>query len=334
MRAEIPKTNTLEQQVFNIHNENDFTSIALEVYEFQFSLNPVYQSYCKAIGKTPGQVSSIDQIPFLPVGFFKTHRVTTTSFDPETVFKSSGTAGPFTSSHYIKSTSLYRESFIRCFELFYGKPENLCILGLLPSYLDQGQSSLIYMVDHLIHRSGHQKSGFYLDDLKSLSQTLEKLEAEGQKTLLIGVTYALLDFASAYSFPLRNTIVMETGGMKGRRREMVKKEMYAQLKQSFGLQEIHGEYGMTELLSQAYGKEGRYLTPPWMKILLRDETDPFLVYPHQKNTSGGINIIDLANLFSCSFIATEDVGKKEGNHTEVLGRMDHSDVRGCSLLTT
>jgi len=334
MRAEIPKTNTLEQQGFNIHNENDFASIALEVYEFQFSLNPVYQGYCKAVGKTPAHVNNIHDIPFLPVSFFKTHRIATTVFDPELVFKSSGTTGSSTSSHYIKSAGLYRESFNRCFELFYGSPENLCILGLLPSYLEQGHSSLIYMVDHLIRRSGHPKSGFYLDDLEALSGTLESLEAKGQKTLLIGVSYALLDFASEFSIPLKNTTIMETGGMKGRRREMVKKEMYARLKESFGLQEIHGEYGMTELLSQAYGKEGRYQTPPWMKILLRDETDPFLVYPEQQNTSGGINIIDLANVYSCSFIATEDVGKRETAHVEVLGRMDHSDIRGCSLLTT
>ncbi|MFL5773169.1 MAG: acyl transferase [Flavisolibacter sp.] len=334
MRVEIPKSNTLEQQVFNIHNENDFSSIALEVYQFQFSFNPIYQSYCEAVGRTPAEVHHVNDIPFLPISFFKTHRVTTTSFEPELIFKSSGTTASATSSHYIKSSGLYRESFTRCFELFYGRPEDLCIIGLLPSYLEQGNSSLIYMVDHLIRRSVDPASGFYLNDFKGLSHKLQSLEAAGRKTLLIGVTYALLDFASAFPCRLQNTIVMETGGMKGRKREMVKKEMYADLKESFGLNEIHGEYGMTELLSQAYGKEGQYLTPPWMRILLRDETDPFLVYPVEKNTSGGINIIDLANLYSCSFIATGDVGKREEHHIEVMGRLDHSDIRGCSLLTT
>lgn len=335
MHVELPKAKELEQRVFDIHNEKDFWSIALDVYHFQFDNNPIYQDYCLALGKTPGKIGSYTDIPFLPISFFKTHRVETTAFDPQLVFRSSGTTGSATSSHFVKYAGIYEESFRRCFGQFYGEPESYCIIGLLPSYLERGQSSLVYMVDHLVKESGHPESGFYLHDHEKLNRTLHSLERSGQRTLLIGVTYALLDFADAFPQPLTNTIIMETGGMKGRRREIIRAELYERLKKAFGLSRIHSEYGMTELLSQAYGIDGRFRCPEWMRVLMRDETDPLSILPASENpVPGAINVIDLANLYSCSFLATEDIGRlgADGNF-EVLGRLDNSDIRGCSLLT-
>ncbi len=333
MSVEIPKAKELEHEVFAINNEKDFTRIALQVYHFQFHTNQVYQAYCKAVGRTPEIVLDVFSIPFLPIAFFKSHRITSGAFNPELVFKSSGTTGHQTSTHFVKDAKLYQQSFMKTFELFYGPVGSLCVLGLLPSYLSQGQSSLVYMVDQLIRSSGHSLSGFYLDEVEKLHQTLLLLESRQQKTLLIGVTYALLDFADRFPQRLEHTIVMETGGMKGRRREIIKNEMYDQLRLSFHLKDIHSEYGMTELLSQAYAINGSFKTPPWMKILIRDETDPFLIYTDKKGMSGGVNIIDLANLYSCSFIATDDVARIETSGLELLGRMDESDIRGCSLLS-
>lgn len=336
MHVEIPKATDLEEKVFRIDNDQDFHSIALETYHFQFANNPIYQDYCKALNKLPGTVSKLSDIPFLPVSFFKSHRVVTTAFNPEIVFKSSGTTGMTSSTHYVKSCSLYEKSFEKGFRKFYGKPEDYCILGLLPSYLERGQSSLVYMVDQLIRRSGHKNSGFYLYDYEKLHELLRQLEKDGQKCLLIGVTYALLDFAEHYPQKLHHTVVMETGGMKGRQKEITRKELYHRLKESFGLNTMHSEYGMTELLSQAYAVDGNFIAPPWMKILLRDETDPFEIYESGKGLSplsGIINVIDLANIYSCSFLATEDAGRfTQDAGFEVLGRMDHSDVRGCSLM--
>ena len=336
MHVEIPKATDLEEKVFRIDNEKDFHSIALEIYHFQFANNPIYQDYCKALNKLPGLVSGLSDIPFLPVSFFKSHRVITTAFDPEIIFKSSGTTGMTTSSHYVKSKKLYEKSFMEGFGKFYRKVEDYCIIGLLPSYIERGESSLVYMADHLIKRSGHKDSGFYLYDYDKLHQLLSSLEQDGQKTLLIGVTYALLDFAAKYPLKLQHTIVMETGGMKGRQKEITRKELYQRLKESFGLKTVHSEYGMTELLSQAYAIDGNFKSPPWMKILLRDETDPFEMYENRPDTpsvSGVINVVDLANIYSCSFIATEDAGRyTEDSGFEVLGRMDHTDVRGCSLM--
>ena len=326
---EIPKPGNLSQKVFAHFNEKDFGQIALEVFRCQFFHNPVYRSYCEAIRRTPDTVTVLEKIPFLPISFFKSHAVKTGEFDPVIVFKSSGTSGATTSRHYLKDLLLYEQSFLTCFRQFYGDPEQYCILGLLPSYLEQGSSSLVYMVDYLIKRSGHPQSGFYLYDHQQLHQTLVALENAGQPSILFGVTYALLDFADAYPQPLQHTIIIETGGMKGRKKELTKTELYQHLKEKFSLPAIQSEYGMTELLSQAYAVNGLYKSPPWMKVILRDETDPFSL----GLSSGAINVIDLANIYSCSFIATEDLGRLyPDGRFEVLGRMDNTDVRGCSQL--
>ncbi|HEY1020808.1 MAG TPA: acyl transferase [Flavisolibacter sp.] len=329
MSFEIPNESGLLERVFVLSNEKAFQQIALAVFRLQFVKNKVYGDYCRAIGKTPDTVFLLQEIPFLPIQFFKSHAVKTGSFDPAILFQSSGTTGAAHSKHYVKDAGLYEQSFLTCFKRFYGRPEEYCIVGLLPSYLEQGSSSLVYMVDRLIRESGHPQSGFYLYDHQQLRETLESLEKAGQKTILFGVTYALLDFAAKYGFPLRNTILIETGGMKGRKKELLKEELYEELKAAFSLNAIHSEYGMTELLSQAYAINGRYHCPPWMKVVLRDETDPFL--PVQR--SGVINVIDLANIWSCSFIATEDLGRLYGDGSfEVLGRLDNTDIRGCSQL--
>jgi hypothetical protein len=333
MNGEIPNTHELEEKVFAISNEETFQTIALEVYHFQYNNNPVYKTYCDVLAKTPASVTQVRQIPFLPVSFFKSHSIITTDFDPQLVFKSSGTTGMTSSTHYVKKARLYETSFLTCFQKFYGPVEDYCVVGLLPSYLEKGESSLVYMVKRLVEKSGHSESGFYLYDLKKLHKTLEQLESSGQKTILIGVTYALLEFAAAYPGSLKNTIVMETGGMKGRRKELTRAELYEELKKGLGVTEIHSEYGMTELLSQGYSVNGLFRTPPWMKILLRDETDPLSIVDQQTASSGAINVIDLANFYSCSFIATEDIGKIHVDGSfEVLGRMDNTDIRGCSLM--
>lgn len=333
MSMEIPKSKQLEEKVFAITNEKERSLIALEVFQFQFENNPVYHDYCEAVGRTPERVKEISGIPFLPISFFKTHRIETTAFNAGLLFKSSGTTGMVTSSHYVKDPAIYRKSFMEGFKKFYGDIQEYCIIGLLPSYLERSNSSLVYMVNHLIKKSGHENSGFYLDEFEKLDITLKNLEASGQKAILIGVTYALLDFGSRYAQQLSNTIIMETGGMKGRRKEMTKAELYSHLKESFGVSHIHSEYGMTELLSQAYGVDGFMSCPPWMQIVLRDETDPFEIYHSREATSGAINIIDLANLYSCSFIATDDMGRIYADgRFEILGRMDNSDIRGCSLM--
>lgn len=333
MNREIPKADELEQKVFSISNEDSFHSIALDVYHFQYANNPVYQEYCQLLARMPGQVRHLKDIPFLPISFFKTHPVVTTSFIPELVFKSSGTTGMVSSRHSVKKASLYEKSFLTCFDAFYGAVEGYCVLGLLPSYLERGDSSLVYMVKTLIEKSGHPQSGFYLYDYEKLAATLSSLEQKGQKTLLIGVTYALLEFAAQYPLSLRHSIIMETGGMKGRKKEMTRQELYNELKTAFGVHHIHSEYGMTELLSQGYSINGLFRTPAWMKVLLRDETDPLSLMDQPSGSSGALNVIDLANMYSCSFIATEDVGKMhEDGSFEVLGRMDNSDIRGCSLM--
>lgn len=326
---EIPNPEQLVESVFRIPNEKAFRRIALQIFLYQFYENLVYGQFCKALGRSPANVTTVEEIPFLPISFFKTHAVKTGSFEPITVFKSSGTTGTTTSRHYIRNLSLYEKSFLTCFELFYGNPHQYCILGLLPSYLEQGASSLVYMVDTLIKKSGNERSGFYLYDHQGLADTISRLEDKGQKVLLFGVTYALLSFAEKHKMPLKQTTLIETGGMKGRKKELTKIELYQQLKTAFSLDEIHSEYGMTELLSQAYAVNGLYKCPPWMKVILRDETDPFALGV----TSGAINVIDLANIHSCSFIATEDLGRLHPNESfEVLGRLDNTDIRGCSLL--
>ena len=317
-------------KVFGI-KESDFEEIALEVFRFQGQNSPVYKDYLQALNIKPSDVSTLEQIPFLPVRFFKSHPIQTTSFEPAAIFESSGTTGSINSRHWVKDLSLYEESFTRGFELSYGLVNEWCIIGLLPSYLERKGSSLVYMVDKLIQLSGHSQSGFYLNEYEQLSAVLTKLEKGKQKTLLIGVTFALLDFAAKYPQLLQHTIIMETGGMKGKREEMIRPQVHEVLKTAFQCPAIHSEYGMTELLSQAYSNgEGLFTCPPWMKLLVRDEEDPFVV---KKSGAGTINIIDLANIHSCSFIATDDVGKINSNSSfEVLGRIDGSDLRGCSLM--
>ena len=322
--------------------EQNFEDLALEIFRFQYEGNPVYRSYTDVIRVKQESVDRLEAIPFLPVGFFKTKEVKTGNFDPEIIFESSGTTQTKNSHHFVKDISLYKESFTKAFETMYGSIDKLCVLGLLPSYLERGNSSLVYMVDSLIKKSKNPQSGFYLYDYEKLENTLKTLENLQQKTLLIGVTYALLDFAEKFPVSLKHTIIMETGGMKGRQKEMTKMEVHAYLKKAFSLNEIHSEYGMTELLSQAYAKkDGRFQCPAWMKVMIRDDEDPLTVRNlqsaacnKQQTITGAINIIDLANVYSCSFIATDDVGKfYQDNSFEVLGRMDGSDLRGCSLLT-
>ena len=312
--------------------------MALQIFRLQYEYNHIYRTYINTLGVNAEKIECIEDIPFLPIQFFKNNEVATTAFTPEFIFESSGTTGENTSRHYIKRLSLYKESFRKSFTLFYGNPENLCILGLLPGYLERNNSSLVTMVDDLIKRSKNLYSGFYLHDQEKLHKTILYNEIKEQPTLLIGVTFALLDFTDHYSMNLQHTIVMETGGMKGRREEATRQEIHSLLQDKFRVQNIHSEYGMTELLSQAYSKEnGLFHCPPWMKILLREENDPFAIttVPETlKPAIGLINIIDLANLYSCSFIATDDVGKLYRNGSfEVLGRSDISDIRGCSLLT-
>jgi Acyl-protein synthetase, LuxE len=298
----------------------------------------VYKTYVDTLGIDPSHVNTIENIPFLPIQFFKTSAVTTTQFKPEIIFESSGTTGENTSRHYVKLLQLYKESFTRGFNLFYDNPGKWCILALLPGYVERQNSSLVTMVQELIIKSDNAYSGFYLNNHEKLYRALEYNEATKQQTLLIGVTFALLDFAENHPMKLRYTTIMETGGMKGRREEITREEVYNILEHNLGAPPINSEYGMTELLSQAYSKEkGLYKCAPWMKVLIREENDPFAITGSsgaRKPLSGLLNIIDLANLYSCSFIATDDVGKlyKEGSF-EVLGRRDISDIRGCSLLT-
>lgn len=314
-------------KIFNLDRDG-FQGLALEIFRYQYERNPIYRSYCAQIGRSPDDIREIEQIPFLPISFFKTHRVVTGEFTPELVFQSSGTTGMTRSAHHVKEASFYETSYTRGFESRYGPVSGKRILGLLPSYLEQGDSSLVYMVQGLIRDSGHPESGFYLNDHERLKDTLQK----GGPTILIGVTYALLDFAEKFSFPLKETIVMETGGMKGRREELTRMEVHERLKKAFSLEKIHSEYGMTELLSQAYSQgEGIFSCPPWMRVLRREEEDPLSA--ETGPGTGALNIIDLANLHSCSFIATEDAVRLYGNGSfEVMGRLDNSDIRGCSLL--
>ena len=321
-----------KNSIFNIQSEADFKATALEVFKFQFEHNAVYRSFCDLLYKHPSDVRSLEQIPFLPIEFFKTHTIISTNKPTEATFTSSGTTGSIVSKHHVVDLDVYKQSFRTGFESFYGTIENYTVLALLPSYLEREGSSLVYMANDMILQSKQPESGFYLHDLEALKNTLTSLEAKGQKTLLIGVSYALLDLIEAYSFELKHTIVMETGGMKGQRKELVKSELHALLKQGFGVDTIHSEYGMTELLSQAYSKGGGvFETPPWMKVLTRDPEDALSIQPNGK--SGGINIIDLANINSCAFIATQDLGKIRSDGTfEILGRFDQSDIRGCNLM--
>lgn len=318
--------------IFTIASKKEFEKIALKVFRYQFDNNIVYQEFCRLLKKNKENVKSLTEIPFLPIQFFKSLEVLSSTEPIQTTFTSSGTTGMQTSKHLVTDISLYEESYRNAFSEFYGNIEDYCMLALLPSYLEREGSSLIHMVDDLIQSSNHEDSGFYLNNYDELIAKLIELDNSGQNVLLIGVTYALLDLIEKHQFQLKNTIIMETGGMKGKRKEMIREELHDILCKGFGVPVIHSEYGMTELLSQAYSLgNGIFECPNWMQILIRDPEDA-LTYVKEGKT-GGINVIDLANINSCSFIATQDLGKKYPNHSfEVLGRFDNSDIRGCNLM--
>jgi phenylacetate-coenzyme A ligase PaaK-like adenylate-forming protein len=318
--------------IFDIKTEQDFKSLALEIFNFQFENNPVYRSFCDLLYIHPSEVKAIEEIPFLPIQFFKSHEILSAQSDAHITFISSGTTGSTTSKHMVTDLGLYKTSFTKGFEHFYGPIENYVILALLPSYLEREGSSLIYMVDAMIKKSNHPESGFYLNNLEDLKNHLIALDKKDTKVLLIGVSFALLDLIETYPFNLQNTIIMETGGMKGRRKELIRTELHKLLKAGFGVDTIHSEYGMTELLSQSYSKgDGIFNCPNWMRIVTRDTEDALSLQPFGK--TGGINVIDLANMNSCSFIATQDLGRVYKNGSfEIIGRFDHSDIRGCNLM--
>lgn len=331
-----------QEDIFSISSDQEFNAAAVDLFHFQYNNNRLYKEFTDGLNAKPERVIEYKDIPFLPIDFFKTHRVISSNNSAEIVFESSGTTGATPSRHHIADIRMYEKSFREGFELFYGPPESYCILALLPSYLERKNSSLVYMVNDFIKRSGHPRSGFYLDNLKELADVLEKLSWKnlspapstgGDKIMLIGVSFALLELAEKYPMPLKNTIIMETGGMKGRRKELIREELHGILKKSFQADAIHSEYGMTELLSQAYSKgEGKFNCPPWIKILIRDVDDPLTLIGNNK--TGGINVIDLANVNSCAFIATQDLGKTyDDGSFEVLGRFDNSDIRGCNLMS-
>jgi hypothetical protein len=320
------------QDLFTISSQKQFEKIALKVFRFQYENNIVYREFCELLNVEKGSVKSLHEIPFLPIQFFKSHDVLSSTEPIQETFTSSGTTGMITSKHLITDVTLYEDSYRNAFSEFYGSIEDYTILALLPSYLDRTGSSLIYMVKDLIELSNNQDSGFYLNNYDELISKLIELDSSGQNVLLIGVTYALLDLIEQQNFQLKNTIIMETGGMKGKRKEIIREELHELLCNGFGVSSIHSEYGMTELLSQAYSLgDGIFECPNWMTVLIRD-TEDALSYVEIGKT-GGINVIDLANINSCSFIATQDLGKKYPNNSfEVLGRFDNSDIRGCNLM--
>jgi hypothetical protein len=320
------------EEVFKIEEPDEFNDFALKVFQYQATNNTLYRKYLQLLRIDPGEIQNVSDIPFLPIGFFKTHRVYCAAKAPEAVFLSSATTGSKPSRHHIANLSLYRKSFLEGFRHFYGDMENLVVLALLPSYLERQGSSLVYMVQEWIRESGHPEGGFFVYNHNELVNQIHDLESRGKMTLLLGVSFALLDLVDNKQFDLNHTLVMETGGMKGRRDEITRMELHERLMKGFGVETIHSEYGMTELLSQAYSKgEGRFDTPPWMRIVIRDQYDPFRIMHH--NITGGINVIDLANVYSCAFIETEDLGRLNHDGSfEILGRFDSSEVRGCNLM--
>jgi len=346
----------LKDRIFKITSPEEFDMLALEIFNLQAVSNKIYNEYLKILKIDPSTISTPEEIPFIPIELFKTRKIITGDVRPVLKFESSGTTGSSgslgssersdssgssgsagisvtsRSFHWIADPDLYVTSFTKCFSLFYGSPDKYCILALLPSYLERKNSSLVFMFNKLIRLSGHKNSGFYLDNLSELAETIKELESNGDSAILIGVSFALVQLAEKFPLHLKHTIIMETGGMKGRHAEMTREELHTILKEAYHVREIHSEYGMTELLSQAYSKgHGLFQTPPWMKIMIRDTYDPLTYLPAGK--SGGINIIDLANIHSCSFIATQDIGKiVPSGGFEVLGRFDNSDLRGCNLM--
>ncbi len=322
----------MQNTIFNIQSEEEFTNAALEVFKHQFANNRVYRSFCDLLFKHPSEVTTIAEIPFLPIQFFKQREVIASKMPSEIIFTSSGTTGNTTSKHVVTDISWYTQSYRKAFAKFYGPIEEYVVLALLPNYLEREGSSLVHMVADLIEQSSHAESGFYLNNLNELARTLSQVDQAGKKVLLIGVSFALLDLIEQHEFSLQNTVVMETGGMKGRRKELIRQELHQILQKGFGVTTIHSEYGMTELLSQAYSNgKGIFKCPGWMRVFARDTEDPLTLLHTGK--SGGINIIDLANYNSCSFIATQDLGKVYSDASfEIIGRFDNSDIRGCNLM--
>lgn len=318
----------LEDKIFLVNNEVDFSTLALKVYAFQQENCVVYREFIQQLGKK--YPTTIEEIPFLPISFFKTHDVITDSKSVELTFLSSGTTGSIRSKHLVHKASLYERSFLQTYRQFFGNPEEQVILALLPNYLEQGNSSLVYMVQELIKQTNNNLSGFLLDQPQKIISAYEQALLSGKKVVIFGVSYALLDLAEQ-KVDLSEAVIIETGGMKGRRKEVTKEELHVILKDGLKVSHISSEYGMTELLSQAYSdKNGIFETPPWMKIFCRDTNDPFSYVETGK--TGGINVIDLANIYSCSFIATQDLGKIENDHFRIMGRFDNSDLRGCNLM--
>jgi len=328
----MPEISIVENSIFNIESLEDFNAVAIEIFQYQYKNNKVYKKFVDYLKTDIDAIADYRSIPFLPIEFFKKHDVVCGKIDHPIIFSSSGTTGSITSKHLVKDIQLYIRSFSKSFEIFFGDIKEYAVIALLPSYLERKGSSLVYMADKLIAESKNTASGFYLDELEELGELLVSLREKGTNVLLLGVTYALLDIAEKYPIDFPELILMETGGMKGRRKEMIRDELHGILKTSFGVKNVYSEYGMTELLSQAYSKgEGVFITPPWMKVLIRDVNDPLQLI--DSGSSGGINVIDLANIHSCSFIATQDLGKSYSDGSfEILGRFDNSDVRGCNLM--
>ncbi|MDW7691117.1 acyl transferase [Flammeovirgaceae bacterium SG7u.111] len=322
--------NKLKQAVLDTKKEG-FHELALEIFRFQAKEIPVYGEYLKHLKIDPAQIGQIENIPFMPIEFFKSQTVLRKGVIPKLTFESSGTTGANTSRHFVGDPDFYKEISIEIFESIYGSLSDYCILALLPSYLERQNSSLVFMAEQFIAKAS-EGSGFYLHDLPSLVEKAIGSLASGKKVLILGVTFALLDLAESYSCDLEGAIVMETGGMKGRRKEMLREEVHHILKKGLNLKTIHSEYGMTELLSQFYAtQDGLFQEPLWARLLLRDMSDPFSL--RARKTNGGINVIDLANIDSCCFIETKDIGKQVGNGlVSVVGRFDNADIRGCNLL--
>ncbi|UII24585.1 acyl transferase [Fulvivirga maritima] len=321
---------SFSEEIFNVTEEN-FEALALKVFRYQAEHNEVYRNYVQTLGVRADEVSSLEKVPFLPISMFKTQKVVTGAWKENVVFQSSGTTGQINSKHYVYDVDLYLRNTEKIFEWFYGPLSDFHFLALLPSYLEREGSSLVLMAEYFIKESGSDKSGFFLNDFEALLLQLKNIQ-DGRKIVLLGVSFALLDLAEQVNPDLSGVTVMETGGMKGRKKEMVREELHSIYKQKFNISKIHSEYGMTELMSQAYSKgDGMFNTPPWMKVMLRDFNDPF-DYNTVKNT-GGINIVDMANIYSCAFIETQDIGRRvEGEGFEVIGRFDNSDIRGCNLM--
>lgn len=322
--------NSFKSNVFRINNQN-FEQHALELFHFQYQNNTTYREYVQYLNVLPEDVKAISKIPFLPIQFFKHHKIKTGSFIPQHVFESSGTTGGAPSKHYVEDLDYYKKISTQIFNSFFGDIEDAIIIGLLPSYLERNNSSLVYMVNQFIQNSKNDNSGFYLDNIDLLAKKLESLSKGKSEIFLFGVTFALLDLANLFQFDMDNLTILETGGMKGRGKELIREELHQKLKHSFNTNKVSSEYGMTELLSQAYlQSDGYFHPPPWMKVKIREIHDPFTFA--RNGQTGVIKVIDLANVHSCAFIETEDLGLRFGDGFKVLGRLDNSDLRGCNLM--